>query len=504
MIGSHAAVVIAVFLTLFVAISYLMGYYFHRAKEQELTGNAAKLAAGLARFPNLAGNPSALAVIETFEQFTGTHVWIVAPDGSVIKTASAGGDAPWVEEAVEALSAPGDGEHGEMQSYRQIDPVTGQPFLSITLPIRPGTGGRGHEQGEPAPAEQGASPLGDLYVHAPLIGVRTTIRGVRQLLLSAGLISLVAAVAVSYITSRRISAPLQSMNRVVRAMARGDLGGRVADVDGDDEVGRLGQAFNTMAARLERHVARQAELEKMRREFVADVSHELRTPLTSIRGFLEAIADGVPRDDAEAEEYLRIAIDESKRLQRLAETLLDLSSVEAGGSVFHPVPTDLPAVAEDAADMMRPRAREKGIFLTVDAAPGLPPVMADGDRIGQVLLNLLDNALRHTPEGGEVRIEAREAESPGFVRVSVADTGPGIPEADQPYIWDRFYKVDKARSREAGSGLGLVIVKQLVAMHGGTVGLVSSRGEGSEFTFTLPAVPPVPALSDASAVDPPP
>lgn len=579
MLGAHLTVTVVVFLTLFVAVSYLMEYYFHRAKEQELVGNATKLADNLARFPDLAGNVPAMAVIETFQQFTGTTVWVVRADGHIVKTTSEADE--WIDEVTVALS-PTDVDSDGPISHRRPHPDSGQPLLFVAVPVW-----RGEEL------------VGMLYVHTPLIGVRTTIRGVRQLLISAGLISLAAATVVSFVTAGRIAAPLASMNRVVRSMAQGNWQGKV-DVRSDDEVGRLGLAFNAMAERLahtiqqlsqekrkmeavvrsmtdpvlfvddagvvrmtnsaatavltvdqaaavgrplvevaaphgvaalfkrviatgegaedtishrdptthrERtyvvHVAsvsdeeghtwgavglfhdqsEQAHLEKLRREFVADVSHELRTPLTSVRGFLEAIADGVPRDKREADEYLRIAIAETARLQRLADTLLNVSSVAAGGSVFDPMPLRMEKAVRKAVDRVSPQAGRRSIDIEVDVVPSLPLVSADPDQVDRILLNLLDNAL-HYSGGGRVTVSAEALD--GFVEVSVHDDGPGIPLAEQPYVWERFYKVDKARRKAKGSGLGLVIVRQLVEMHGGRVGLESEPGEGARFYFTLP------------------
>ncbi|MFS8525055.1 MAG: ATP-binding protein, partial [Limnochordales bacterium] len=225
------------------------------------------------------------------------------------------------------------------------------------------------------------------------------------------------------------------------------------------------------------------QLQKLRREFIADVSHELRTPLTSVRGFLEAIADGVPRSEEEAGEYLRIAIDETARLQRLADALLEASSIALGGVAFEPVHVPLEPAVRTVVDRVMPQAAARGMTVEVDVPGGLR-VWADADKLDRILLNLLDNALHYGRDGGRVTVAARSAGD--FVEVSVEDDGPGIPEAEQPLVWERFYKVDKARRKAAGSGLGLVIVRQLVELHGGRVGLHSRPGRGSRFYFTLP------------------
>lgn len=479
LIRANLAVILAVFVTLFVSISYLMEFYFHQAKQKELVANAAKLAGNLSLFNQLEDNVAAAAVISTFQQFTGTTVWVGDAGGPLIMPA--GDPALWAEaDDIDVLAVlarvddPDDDE--EPFSYRSVHPETDQPLLSVALPIT-----------------YGRNRTAVLYMHAPLVGVRTTIGAVRRLLLSAGLISLFAAGVVSYVSASRISGPLSSMNKVAQAIAAGDLRGRV-EVLSDDEVGRLGDSFNRMALRLQETVDERARQEKLRKEFIADVAHELRTPLTSVRGFLEAIADGIARDKQEADEYVRIAIEETERLQRLAETLLKVSRIDAGGEPFEPVPVALAAVVGGAVDKIAPQALARDVTVRFNPEPGVPLVRADEEKVERIVLNLLDNALHHTPPGGRIDVSARMSSEPtaaehgAFVEVSVRDTGPGIPPEEHPYIWERFYKVDKARRKAAGSGLGLVIVRQLVELHGGAVSLHSEPGRGADFRFTLPAL----------------
>lgn len=469
LIGANIAVIFAVFLTLFVSVSYLMEFYFHQAKQQELVTNATKLAARLSLFNRLDDNVAAAAVITTFQQFSGTTVWIGDGSGPLIRPE--GDPELWAEaddiDVRAVLARIDDPDDDEAPfSYRSVHPETNQPLLSVAVPI---TYGR----------DQAAV----LYMHTPLVGVRSTIRAVRRLLLSGGLLSLVAAAIVSYVSASRISGPLATMNEVTQAIAAGDLRGRV-EVDSDDEVGRLGESFNRMAARLQETVDERARQEKLRKDFVADVAHELRTPLTSVRGFLEAIADGVAKDEREADEYVRIAIEETERLQRLAETLLKVSRIDAGGEPFEPTALPLAPVIESTLEKVTPQALARDVFIEYVAGTDLPLVRADEEKVERIVLNLLDNAFHHTPAGGRVTVRTRAVD--GFVEVSVRDTGPGIPPSEHPYVWERFYKVDKARRKASGSGLGLVIVRQLVELHGGAVALHSESGRGADFRFTLP------------------
>jgi two-component system sensor histidine kinase ResE len=230
-------------------------------------------------------------------------------------------------------------------------------------------------------------------------------------------------------------------------------------------------------------------LDKMRRDFVADISHELRTPLTSIFGFAQAIADDVVTGEEQVKRYLKVIMDESLRLVRLTNTMLDLSRLESDHAILQLKPIRLAEVVSDTLTSLQPQLNEKQVEATTQIAPDLPLVMADEDRLEQILLNLLDNAVRHAPEGGQVTIRAEQLpEQSDLVQVYVEDNGPGIPPDELPFIWERFYKTDKARkqNRKKGTGLGLVIVKQLVERHGGTVTASNLPTGGACFTFTLP------------------
>lgn len=225
-------------------------------------------------------------------------------------------------------------------------------------------------------------------------------------------------------------------------------------------------------------------LEQMRREFVANVSHELRTPMTSIQGFVEALLDGMAEDRESQEKYLRVILDETVRLNRLVSDLLDLSRLETG-QVKWPMEPVLPApLLDQVITKLLPQLEKNQLEVKTDFARDLPQVLGNRDRIQQVLINLLGNAIAFTPAGGKITVSAREEGQ--FLQISVSDTGPGIPLAEQEKVWERFHRVDKARARSTGgTGLGLAIVKQIVEAHGGKVGLSSVQGQGSTFYFTL-------------------
>ena len=232
------------------------------------------------------------------------------------------------------------------------------------------------------------------------------------------------------------------------------------------------------------------QLEQVRTEFVANVSHELRTPLTTIQGYLETLLSGALEERENARRFLEIALRHSERLGRLLNDLTDLSNIELGKVALRREPVRVDEVVASVVGIIAPRAGRAKVDVTSQVPPDLPEVPADRDRLAQVLINLVDNAVKYTPERGSVTVTARRVEA-STIEVAVTDTGIGIPPADLPRITERFYRVDRARSRElGGTGLGLAIVKHLVMAHGGQLGIESEQERGTTVRFTLPIEPP--------------
>jgi len=281
-------------------------------------------------------------------------------------------------------------------------------------------------------------------------------------------------------TAHRFTEPLSETMKAADALAEGDLSARVPE-EGGGEFGRFTRSFNRMAEALE-------TADRQRRELLADVAHELRTPLTVIQGNLEGLRDGVYEATPE---HLDLVLDETRKLGHLVDDLRLLTLAEAGQLPLDLQVLDLSQFLADVRDAFAVQAGEAGIVLEVDEAGTLPPLVADPQRLGQVLGNLLTNALRHTPTGGEIRLGAdldNAQATPRFVRFWVADTGEGIPAGDLPRIFDRFWRGDPARTREtgAGSGLGLAIAKSLVEAHGGRIWAESQVGQGTMVSCFLP------------------
>jgi len=298
----------------------------------------------------------------------------------------------------------------------------------------------------------------------------------------------VAAVAVTIIAlgvavwlSSRIVRPVQRLTDAARRLESGDLAQRV-NVGSADEIGTLGQAFNAMAESIERN-------HELRRQMTSDVAHELRTPLNNIAGYLDAIADGVVQPDPEVIDSLQ---EEAALLVRLVADLEQLSLADAGRQVLVKQPLQLTEIVERAVGVVTPRARARGVSIRVHAQPA-PAVEADAGRLGQVVRNLLENAVTHTPEGGRITVSLRAMDH--GVLLSVADTGPGIAAEHLPFIFERFYRADPSRTRATGgAGLGLAIVKQLVEAHGGTVWAENQDSGGARFHVELPAALPAPGV----------
>ncbi len=325
----------------------------------------------------------------------------------------------------------------------------------------------------------------------PLTLLEQRVHDLQRTLMIAFGVAFVIAVTVSLFIARGLTRPLSDIAVVARQLAGGSLGQRI-QTKSNDEVGVLAATLNQMADQMDRDITALRRLEQVRKDFVANVSHELRTPLTSIKGYVEALLDGAKDNPEEATRFLQIILNQSDRLNLILEDLLQLSQIESGLVRFKRDPVRLSALVERTLPLIRPLVDKKRQSLTVAVSPDLPPVSGDEDRLVQVLTNLLDNAVKYTPEGGTIhiagRIAGQPADDPAQVELSVTDTGIGIPDADRPRVFERFYRVDKARSREmGGTGLGLSIVRHIVEAHNGKIWVEGHQPAGSRFVIHLPS-----------------
>jgi heavy metal sensor kinase len=318
-----------------------------------------------------------------------------------------------------------------------------------------------------------------LVVASPLADVDRSVERLRLLLLVAGPMALVLAGGGGWLLARAALRPVGRMTEQAEAIGADRLHDRVSVPDAADELNRLARTLNGMLDRIERGVVEQ-------RRFVADASHELRTPLAVMRAELEVALRG---DDpaADASEVLGSAAEEVTRMSKIVDDLLTLAHRDENSLELLLAPVDLGGIAAEVAGQLRPLAEAGGVRLEVEA-PSVP-VVADQARVTQVVTNLVDNAVKYTGAGGSVRV--RVWEQGGGGALAVGDTGPGIGPEDLPKVFDRFFRLDAARTRaRGGSGLGLAICKELVEAHGGRIWADSVPGAGSTFTLTLPAQPP--------------
>jgi len=469
----------------------VMGLYITRALETYSTEN---LKSGLVKEARLVQDDIASALREDTSLESGqalaerygarlkVRVTIIAPDGTVI----------------------GDSER-TLREVRKMENHAARPEVAAALAGAIGSDLRHSQTLNVAmlyiavPINDGQRVSGVLRLALPMTELAAVSASIRTTVAIGALLAAGVALMVGLFLSRRVTRPVAEMQAIATRMAAGDFFHRVP-VTGTDEIAELGRGLNLLASRLQEKIqdlegerakvatilAEVRRLEQVRTEFVANVSHELRTPLTVIKGYLETLLDEAPTQPETHRRFLEVAYTHAARLSRLVDDLLELSNLETGKAVLKLSAVDVHGAADEIVAMFEKKAAHKKLVVRNETPTGLQ-ARADRDRLSQVLVNLVDNAVKYTPEGGTVTIGgARRPDQ--FVTVWVSDTGSGIPSSDLPRLTERFYRVDKARSRElGGTGLGLAIVKHLVQAHGGELVIESDLGKGTKVSFTLAA-----------------
>lgn len=461
------------------------------AKQQELTAKGTELASAL---KNSHAENGSFTGLDTFlsnvDSYLDARIWVLDASRHVVNMSGMGmGPGPgWRMNGGPGLSSPrqpGMGFQSQGGIYaiiNELDPVFvdgktwtktfdnpyyGEKMLVVAVPITLANGQVG----------------GAVLLHASVAGINAFMQHLYYYIGGAGLLAILLALLVVNYLTRNIVRPLKAMQETAGAMARGDYN-TLVKVETTDEVGRLGLALNSLARDLASYLAELNKMEKLRRDFVANVSHELRTPLTIIRSYNEALLDGTVDEPAQIKKHHRLMRDETVRLERLINDLLDLSRLQSA-KVADKEKIPLAAVANSVVHMLTQQAEQKGIHLVADTKEPLPAIQANGDRITQLLLILLDNAIKYTPSGGTVTLTTFTDGDAAAIKI--ADTGTGIPSEDLPYIWERFYKVDKSHCRDdSGTGLGLAIAKQIIELHQAAVTVTSQVGQGTTVTVRFP------------------
>ena len=337
----------------------------------------------------------------------------------------------------------------------------------------------------PFPEGSGFARAAFLRIAIPLTQVQEVQKEISSKILLTSVFILFLVTALAFILSRRLAQPIEDMAATAHRIQEGHLDQRLA-VRSNDELGRLASSLNSMVDTLNADITKLKKLEQVRSEFLGNVSHELRTPIFAIQGMLETLLGGALDDKEVNVSFVESALRNTERLNTLLVDLIEISSIESGEMKmsfrYFPVGPFLESVIAE----MRPAAsRRESALVLGETAPELE-VLGDKERLRQVMVNLIDNAVKYSAPGRSVTVRAVRA--PAGVTLSVSDGGFGIPETDIPRIFERFYRVDKERSRDAGgTGLGLAIVKHIVEAHGGRVSVESTAGKGSTFSFTLPS-----------------
>ena len=470
-----------------VGASALIRQYFLTAKQQELIGKGHEMSRVLDDF--MTGRLTAPELVELADRIDGfldARIWAVDTSGRVIVMSST---PRRVQPERQGTGMSGGAGSGGMRSstairnlIKHIEPVFagqemtrtffhpyyGEDMMIVAVPI----------------ANVNGAITGAVILNAPVKGVNDFLMRVYMAIGLIGLLALALTLFIVRRLSRGIVRPLREMEETAACMAEGRYDNRVR-ITSEDEVGQLGQSLNTLAQELGRFVARSEQLEKLRRDFVANVSHELRTPLTIIRGYTEALRDGTVTDPYQKSRFTNLIVNETERLERLISDLLDLSRLQAQQFVMELEPIPLIEVVDNVVDMVRGKYADKGVELVWKHGEFIPPIPGNGDRLVQLMLILLDNALKYTQAQGKVTVDLQLAEN--IVMLTVADDGAGIPAADLPFIRERFDKVDKAHTRENhGTGLGLSIAREIIERHGATVAVTSEAGKGTTFVLQFP------------------
>lgn len=476
---SYLVVTLAVLMVISIIFVTLMQRYFFSVEGWQLISRGEK-AGALLQEPLLQDNLSALKQLtETLAFSYDAYLWVTDKTGTVL--ANSGTNPDRLGLSVEQNEI----EH-VLSGNVITKQITGPGFNSLLYmaPIyEPGYDPDDERENEDDPVDSASHVIGSLAISFPLGPLAGTIAEITRLGIYAAFGAVALATLIGYSLSRRISKPVEEMNRVALELSQGRFEMK-ASYNADDELGQLAKTLNYAVEQVSETIEQQKRTVKLQRDFVSDISHEFRAPLTSLRGFLELMQGG-RIGPADQSKYFEIMHADALHLSQLVQDLLDLANLESHQITLYKEIYDPGLLLQASARHLEITAAAMGITIDVQAADSLPSVTVDANRFHQVIINLVENAIRYTPPGGVVSVKA-EPDGAG-ITFKVADYGEGIPESELTFIWDRFYKVDKARTRSKnGSGLGLAIVRQIVELHSGRVSVESAPGQGSTFSFWLP------------------
>ncbi|MDB5083303.1 MAG: signal transduction histidine kinase [Bacilli bacterium] len=447
---------------------------------------------------SIRNKPEMQKLLDTFADLFHAELWVADDQGFIFATSN--NSSAWLGHLVtEDQAAANEWGRSDKQPYRTSF-IHKETTFAVIEPISIGAkntkANLSTNDIQPV-ASSSAVLVPKLVMRISVQEALATVNRIWLVLLTTIVVAFLCSLLFAYLLTRQITRPLKEVQSVAERLAAGEYRERVESKQPmTDEIRSLVHAVNTAAEQIEQTFQDKQRLEQTRREFFANVSHEFRAPLTSMQGFLELMIDE-KIDVSSQKKYLQLMYEDTQLLTHLVKDLLDLARIESGRIRLEKQWVDPKQLVEHALERVATAAAEKGILLRVQALEEVGQIHIDKQRIMQVILNLLDNAIRHTETGGYVQVIVRQINANAdsaepeaaqqAVRFEVHDNGHGIPAEELPYIWERFYKVDKARTRLiGGTGLGLAIVKQLVELHGGYTEALSQLDEGTVISFVLP------------------
>jgi signal transduction histidine kinase len=495
---SHLAVVALSLLIVGFFLTYLIEKYFFSAREWEVAGQARDVAYLVADDLGRGDLTAVEKTIETIAFSLDAKIRVLDDYGAPFLT---------IDPETELAENKIDQQEGVGLEEREIEHVfkgnmltkkVYGPVLQRLLVAAPVYYEHSEMETEMVIAEEEPQIIGAITLSVPLLGIEENLAQISRLILYAGTISVLVAAVFVYFVTKNLTRPLYKINQAALKLAEGNYDCKIEEKS-NDEIGTLIKTFNYSVEQVEKNVEEQKKLEQLRRNLVANVSHELKAPLASIRGFSELMLDGLV-EESDKEKYMQVILDNSVHLSRLVDDLLTLSHLESGQLYLEKEEISIDALARWSFDSIATRGEEKDLKMNLELAPSLPVIKGDRTRLHEILINLLENAVEHTPPGGEVTLKVYCLDYQ--LVIEVRDTGCGISEEDLPYIFERFYKTDRSRAQNSGSsGLGLAIAKQLVEMHNGRITVVSNPGEGSTFSISLPVHDTRPGKNDVQQAD---
>lgn len=443
-------------------ISFIVEGYIYDTKRDELLRKARMVNLTIQQEPTM--SESDINFLVFFDQSFDTRIWVFDRAGKVIATST-----------TEEVSKGKTVDTAIVESVISGDNVTkGMVFEGLTKPML----------SVAIPWGKGQEVYGGIVLHSSIAEAKGIVSNIRETVLWGILLGIVISVALISYLSWSISRPLQKIDAAAAEIGLGNYSKRI-DVTSEDEIGELATTINTMAEKLEKIEGERQKLDRIRTDFLANVSHELRTPLTAMQGFLEALQDGLISEDAR-DKYYDIMYSETIHMNRLLDDIMHFIRLRNKEVLIERYPVNVKSLVEKVMLKLDKEMKAKHNTFEQMIPENIPEVYADQVRIEQIISNIVKNSIKFT-ENGLISLTVEE-DGP-YVRFDIKDTGIGMSEADLEYIWERFYKADRGRSkRDSGTGLGLAIVKELVELHEGKIEVKSELGEGSIFTIWIPSV----------------